>query len=620
MEKTYDIFISYRRDGGKEYARTLKPELEKRGYRVFLDYDELNDGVFDQRIKNAINNSSVFLLILSKGSLDRCANDGDWVREEILHALKCSCHIIPVEFDKSFRKIPETIPSDISAIVGAHSWAQIDTESLFQESIDKMVQNRIHPFVCHEEIAKPITSKILQQNIEVHINVDADCELFRFNSFVTSLAVGKDNVIKLTPGKYKFDFVSTLFPKAKNSQIYTLTPDVTCDYLEVSLMEKVEAERAKQMAEEEAKQRAELKAMRRAQQEANIRAKQEAKLAAQREKREKEVKEVAIRRAEKEVKKSRRPNPLLKVFDFFQQVREAMFSPDGTLILVSLTGQTQNEKDSIEIYELQTGTLVNSINIRGLKTFNISPNGSHIIISSDDDGISLWNAKTGVLIYNWKEYHDIHSITYDTDGTRIAMVDQTYEQVYIVNSHSGECIKAFNQEDVWKASFSPDGRFIVTSSGGISDKKYPIYIRNTQSFSTIKKLKGHLNSVSSVEYSPFGIQILSSSFDNTVRIWNANTGFMSIFEQSCLMVLEHPKSVSEAHYSPNGHHIVTACYDNRIRIWDAQNGMCLRKLWGHNDYIHSLAYNRDGSRIMSSDSESVRIWDATTIKIDNKVE
>lgn len=143
----YDVFISYRRDSGKEYARMLKPELEKRGFKIFLDFDELNDGVFDQRIKDAINNSPVFLLILSKGALDRCLNEGDWVREEILYAKKCHCHIIPVEFDKSFRSVPEQTPKDISAIIGSHSWAQIDTESLLQESVDKMVVNQIKPYV-----------------------------------------------------------------------------------------------------------------------------------------------------------------------------------------------------------------------------------------------------------------------------------------------------------------------------------------------------------------------------------------------------------------------------------------------------------------------------------------
>ena len=45
----YDIFISYRRIGGKDKARPLKSELEKRGYKVFLDFDDLKDSVFDKR-------------------------------------------------------------------------------------------------------------------------------------------------------------------------------------------------------------------------------------------------------------------------------------------------------------------------------------------------------------------------------------------------------------------------------------------------------------------------------------------------------------------------------------------------------------------------------------------
>ena len=42
-QKKYDIFISYRREGGDKYARTIQQALEKQ-YRVFLDFDELKDG------------------------------------------------------------------------------------------------------------------------------------------------------------------------------------------------------------------------------------------------------------------------------------------------------------------------------------------------------------------------------------------------------------------------------------------------------------------------------------------------------------------------------------------------------------------------------------------------
>ena len=53
MDK-YDSFISYRRDGGRDIARPIKLELEKHGYSVFLDFDGLKDGSFNQTIKDAI--------------------------------------------------------------------------------------------------------------------------------------------------------------------------------------------------------------------------------------------------------------------------------------------------------------------------------------------------------------------------------------------------------------------------------------------------------------------------------------------------------------------------------------------------------------------------------------
>ena len=147
----YDIFISYRRATGKNFARIIKPELEKRGFSVFLDFDELKDGVFDKRIMDAIKDSPIFLLILSEGALDRCANDGDWVKEEILCAKKYEKHIVPVNVDNSFSGIPGELPEDVKAALGAHHYSKIDTESLLEESMEKLVRERISPHVIEAE-------------------------------------------------------------------------------------------------------------------------------------------------------------------------------------------------------------------------------------------------------------------------------------------------------------------------------------------------------------------------------------------------------------------------------------------------------------------------------------
>ena len=230
MEKTkYDVFISYRREGGDKYARTIQQALEKQ-YRVFLDFDELKDGVFDQRIIDAISESPVFLLILSKGALDRCVNENDWVRQEILHATKCGCHIVPVTIDDTFEGLPASLPEELRHAVGQHQFSELQMKTLFKTSMEQLVRNRIEPYIHREDT---------ESGAEIHIETDADCDMFRFKTFIRHLKTGEDNVVRLNPGKYKFNFVSTLYPEAKTSMIYSLSSEMTCDFIEVDLMDKL---------------------------------------------------------------------------------------------------------------------------------------------------------------------------------------------------------------------------------------------------------------------------------------------------------------------------------------------------------------------------------------------
>lgn len=145
MENKYDIFISYRRVGGAQYARILQLMLIQRGYKVFLDYDELTDGVFSDKIRAAIKEAPVFMLVLSSGSMTRCANEGDWVREEITLAVKQQKHIIPVNPDNSFDGFPEGMPEELKESVGSHQHSEISFGQALGATIDLMIKNRLVP-------------------------------------------------------------------------------------------------------------------------------------------------------------------------------------------------------------------------------------------------------------------------------------------------------------------------------------------------------------------------------------------------------------------------------------------------------------------------------------------
>lgn len=144
-EHKYDIFISYRRDGGAQYARILQLMLIQRGYKVFLDYDELTDGIFSDKIKAAIKDAPVFILVLSNHSMERCANDGDWVRKEITLAVEQGKHIIPVNPDNGFDGFPEGMPADLRDAIGSHQHSEISFGQALGATIDLLIKNRLVP-------------------------------------------------------------------------------------------------------------------------------------------------------------------------------------------------------------------------------------------------------------------------------------------------------------------------------------------------------------------------------------------------------------------------------------------------------------------------------------------
>lgn len=114
----YDAFISYRRDNGFFMAQVIHDRLKERGINCFLDLEELKSGRFDEKILHSIQNADVFILILPKNALDRCVNEEDWLRQEILGAIQYHKPIIPVMYD-GFEwpvKWPENLPVEMTCI------------------------------------------------------------------------------------------------------------------------------------------------------------------------------------------------------------------------------------------------------------------------------------------------------------------------------------------------------------------------------------------------------------------------------------------------------------------------------------------------------------------------
>ena len=115
--------------------------------------------------------------------------------------------------------------------------------------------------------------------------------------------------------------------------------------------------------------------------------------------------------------------------------------------------------------------------------------------------------------------------------------------------------------------------------------------------------------VTSCAWSADGRRLASASYDNTVRVWDAESG-------KCLRTLEgHANRVTSCAWSADGRRLASASEDNTVRVWDAESGKCLRTLEGHADWVTSCAWSADGRRLASgAEDKTLRVWDAESGK------
>lgn len=108
-----------------------------------------------------------------------------------------------------------------------------------------------------------------------------------------------------------------------------------------------------------------------------------------------------------------------------------------------------------------------------------------------------------------------------------------------------------------------------------------------------------------------GQPICLSADGTTVATVHNNS--IIVFANDHHIILEgHTLPPSTAAFSPDGTRLVSGDYDT-IRIWDTASGTCLQVLREHASEVYSVAFSPDGKRVVSgSHDKTLRIWDAAS--------
>ena len=157
---------------------------------------------------------------------------------------------------------------------------------------------------------------------------------------------------------------------------------------------------------------------------------------------------------------------------------------------------------------------------------------------------------------------------------------------------------------VLSVAFSPAGKLLASGS---TDNTVKLW--DTDTGTELLTLKGHVRAVTSVDFSPDGRRLASGSEDSSIILWDTVTG------KKLLTLLGHAVGVHSVDFSPDGKRLASGSWYSSIILWDTVSGKKLFTLTGHVGGVRSVAFSPDGRHLTSAGyNKTIRLWDTVTGK------
>ena len=185
------------------------------------------------------------------------------------------------------------------------------------------------------------------------------------------------------------------------------------------------------------------------------------------------------------------------------------------------------------------------------------------------------------------------------------------------NIFSLEINNKAHSESVTSMSIPFENPNIIVS--GSRDKTIIVWeINKTEELSIVplKRLKGHSHFVSDVKFSSDGQFCISSSWDNSLRLWDIGSG------KTIQNFLGHQKDVLSLCFSKDERQIISGSRDGTIKLWNTV-GKC-KKTFKENTknywiiFVYFLPFDSPSFLSCSWDG-TIDIWDMTLNKIKNRL-
>ncbi|KAI0044789.1 dynein regulator [Auriscalpium vulgare] len=113
-----------------------------------------------------------------------------------------------------------------------------------------------------------------------------------------------------------------------------------------------------------------------------------------------------------------------------------------------------------------------------------------------------------------------------------------------------------------------------------------------------RTLKGHTKRVTDCEYDSKGKNLVSCAYDLFIKLWNVENDY-----QNFATLRGHEHSVSSARFLPGDDRVISSSRDQTVRIWEIATTHCIKVIRPHNDWVRRAIPSIDGKYVVTCSAD-----------------
>ncbi|MBI1346898.1 protein kinase [bacterium] len=299
----------------------------------------------------------------------------------------------------------------------------------------------------------------------------------------------------------------------------------------------------------------------------------------------------------------------LRSFDgHLAEVTAAAISPDGRWLL------TGDAKGHGRIWQMESGELLHSLKAHTSRIGAAAwlPDGSRALLASSDKTVSQWDPQAGLEITKdiLKHPDSVLTMVLSPEGDRV-ITSCADRIVRVWNRESLEVEQTFGPfpELIHSLSIAADGQRLLTAHA----EERAVRLWDLTTGQELKSPKGNGGLGPLLDVRRMGGQVWAAIFapgDEVLTVGGSDARLWDTKSQRERITFSPHAAVASAHYSPDGRWIVTGSWDNSAKIWNAESGLAVVKLDGaHQGFVNSAVFSPDGQYVLTaSDDGTAKLW------------